>query len=230
MGTARSGRIGVKQSIPKHLRFPFEDFNRRFPDDDACLEQIKEQRWPDGMAHCEKCGEAARHHRIAGRTAYSCQNCGTQVYPLAGTIFEKSTTSRRIWFYAMYLMSSTRGGISQSRFNAKLLSLIKPRGACSSDSHCDVEDLQLEGPTVEIDETYHGGVRKGGAGRPARGDEKKSAIVGVVERKGRVVAKTVKTVGSATLLGVVREHVLPKSTTQNKSRVGRVVCPPFRHF
>jgi len=46
-----SGEIKVKQSIPKHLRYSFEDFNRQFPDDDACLEHIKEHRWPNGVTH-----------------------------------------------------------------------------------------------------------------------------------------------------------------------------------
>ncbi len=112
MSTARSREIGVKLSIPKHLRYTFEDFNEEFPTDDSCLEYIKEKRFPGGITICEKCRKDTKHHRIAGRTAYSCQSCGTQVYPLAGTVFEKSTTSLRVWFYTMYLMGSTRCGIS----------------------------------------------------------------------------------------------------------------------
>src|SRR6266404_9513459 len=97
---------GVKQSIPPHLRYIINHFNREFPNDDTCLEYIKEQRWPRGIAPCEKCKKQTRHHRISGRTAYSCERCGTHIFPLAGTIFEKTTTSLRLWFYAMYLMGS----------------------------------------------------------------------------------------------------------------------------
>src|SRR5213078_4973853 len=50
--------------------------------------------------------------RVAARPVYSCDHCGTQVSPMAGTIFEHSSTSLRLWYYAMYLMSSTRCGIS----------------------------------------------------------------------------------------------------------------------
>ena len=83
----------------------------------------------------------------------------------------------------------------------------------SSDSYPDVRgDLQLEGPTVEVDETYYGGVRKYGTGRPMRGDKQKTPIVGIVQRKGCVVAKTAPDVKGSTLLGIVREHVLPAST------------------
>jgi transposase len=49
---------------------------------------------------------------VTGRTAYACDHCGNHIYPLAGTIFQKTTTSLRLWFYAMYLMGSTRCGIS----------------------------------------------------------------------------------------------------------------------
>jgi hypothetical protein len=45
----------VKQSIPKHLRFTIADFNAQFPDNDACLEFLKEQKYPSGLVPCSKC-------------------------------------------------------------------------------------------------------------------------------------------------------------------------------
>ncbi len=90
-----------------------EQFNTEFPTDDVCLERIKEQRYGRmALPICEKCGTDRKHHRVSGRTAYACDYCGNHIYPLAGTIFEKTTTSLRLWFYAMYLMGSTRCGIS----------------------------------------------------------------------------------------------------------------------
>ncbi len=102
----------TKQSIPKELRYTVRDFDKEFPNDDACLKYMAEQRWPGGVTYCEKCQQERKHHRINGRTAYSCAYCGTQIYPLAGTIFEKTTTPLKTWFYAMFLMGSTRCGIS----------------------------------------------------------------------------------------------------------------------
>ena len=96
----------VKQSIPKELRFTVADFNRRFPTDAACLDELMKLRFPDGITYCEKCEQDRKHYRITGRPVYSCDYCGTQVSPMAGTIFEKSSTSLRLWFYAMYLMAS----------------------------------------------------------------------------------------------------------------------------
>src|SRR5437764_1470101 len=107
--------MNQRQSIPKELRYTIKDFNREFPNDDTCLEHIKEQRWPNGVTQCftEHCkGMPRKHHRVSGRTAYACDHCGHHEFPLAGTIFEKTSTSLRLWFYAMYLMGSTRCGIS----------------------------------------------------------------------------------------------------------------------
>jgi transposase-like zinc ribbon protein len=85
----------AKRSIPKELRYTLRDFNAEFPDDDACLEYIKEQRWPRGITQCAKCGRERKHYRVTGRTAYACDHCGNHIYPLTGTVFEKSTTSLR---------------------------------------------------------------------------------------------------------------------------------------
>jgi transposase-like protein len=88
------------------------DLFRDFPDDDVCLEYIKEHIWPKGLAQCVKCGVARKHYRVSGRKAYACNHCGRHIYPLAGTIFSKSTTPLRTWFYILYLMLSTRGMLS----------------------------------------------------------------------------------------------------------------------
>ena len=101
-----------RQTIPKELRLTVEDFLRRFPNDEACLEYLKEKRYPGGITYCAKCQQDRKHHRVTGRPAYACDYCGSMISPMAGTIFEKSSTSLRLWFYAMYLMGSTRCGIS----------------------------------------------------------------------------------------------------------------------
>ena len=211
----------VKQTIPQHLRYTMETFNRDFPDDDACLAFIMEDRYPGCVATCEKCGFGRKHHRVTGRTAYVCSNCGHHLYPLAGTIFEKSTTSLRLWFYAMYLMGSTRCGISAKQIQREIGVTYKTAWRMFKQIRTLMsEDLQLEGPSVEMDEAYYGGVRKGGAGRPGRGDKKKTPIVGIVERKGRVVAKVPENVSGAALLGLAREHILPDSTVYTDEYIG----------
>ena len=111
-------------------KFTVHQFNQMFPDEEACLEKVLGMVYPDGI-NCRKCQAVTRHHRLSGRKAYSCQDCGTQVYPLAGTIFEKSSTPLKSWFYAMYLMASTRTGISAKQLEREA-SPIKRHGGCSS--------------------------------------------------------------------------------------------------
>ena len=78
-----------KQSIPKHLRFTLGDFNTRFPDDNSCLEYLKEKRFPGGVTFCEKCKQDRKHHRVTGRP-HGRVITAEDVSPMAGTIFEKT--------------------------------------------------------------------------------------------------------------------------------------------
>jgi len=93
------------------------EFMREFPDDDACLEHLwRETYSPDGEhAECPKCEceRVFRKYKTAqGRQSWTCTGCGHHVHPTAGTIFHKSSTSLHLWYYAMYLVASTRCGIS----------------------------------------------------------------------------------------------------------------------
>src|SRR5258708_9535202 len=181
-----------RQTIPKNLRRPITEFNERFPDDDACLEELKEMRFPGGVTRCEKCEQDRKHYRIEGRPVYSCAFCGSQVSPMAGTIFEKSTTSLRLWFYAMYLMASTRCGISAKQIQRETGVTYKTawRMFRQIRSLLSEPDMQLEGSTVEMDELYYGGRPRGKRRAPKWLEtNRKSVVAGVVERKngkGRV--------------------------------------------
>jgi transposase len=106
--------LGISASSDATLDtvYTASDLFRDFPDDDVCLEYIKEQIWPKGLALCPKCGVQRKHYRVTGRKAYACNHCGHHIYPLAGTIFSKSTTPLRTWFYIVYLVLSTGGMVS----------------------------------------------------------------------------------------------------------------------
>src|SRR6267154_6497381 len=209
-----------KQSIPKHLRLTVETFLERFPNDEACLEYLKEKRYPGGVTYCEKCQQERKHHRVTGRPAYACDYCGSMVSPMAGTIFEKSSTSLRKWFYAMYLMGSTRCGISAKQIQRETGVTYKTawRMFRQIRSLMSEDGLQLEGSTIEMDEMYHGGKRQrqGGHGRPSYGSHK-VAVVGMAERStptrvGRVVARVAPDATKNTLHALAKEYILPSST------------------
>lgn len=97
----------------------YKVFVDQFPDDKACLDYLKQRFYPDG-SDCPGCGRPSRFHRIANRTAYSCQFCGTQVYPTAGTVFSKSRTPLQLWFWAILLIASTHGKISAGELAQEL--------------------------------------------------------------------------------------------------------------
>ena len=92
---------------PKMQRYTLRDFEREFPTDDACLEWLKNYLYPDGIL-CKLCERVTPHHKVASRRSYSCDYCGHHVHPTADTIYHKSSTPLRLWFYAIYLMASTR--------------------------------------------------------------------------------------------------------------------------
>ncbi len=98
------------------------EFMRTFPDDQTCLDFLWRNRFSsDGAhAHCPKCGRERKFHRVASRPSYSCDTCGRHIHPTAGTIFHKSSTSLHLWFFAMYLVTSTRCGVSAKQLEREL--------------------------------------------------------------------------------------------------------------
>ncbi|MDQ6664075.1 MAG: transposase, partial [Acidobacteriota bacterium] len=62
---------GRNNQIRKDQKYTLPDFNAEFPDDDACLEYVKEQRFPGGVKACDKCKVDRKHYRVTGRTAYA---------------------------------------------------------------------------------------------------------------------------------------------------------------
>ncbi len=211
--------MNQRQSIPKHLRLTLEMFLERFPNDEACLDYLKEKRYPNGMAHCGKCDQERKHHRVTGRPAYACDYCGSMISPMAGTIFEHSSTSLKKWFYAMYLMGSTRCGISAKQIQRECGVTYKTAWRMFKQirSLLSETDMQLEGSKVEMDECYVGGRPRGVKRHTPKWlrSDHKSVVAGVVERKsgkGRVIARVVEDASKKTLQDFAHEFILPEST------------------
>lgn len=99
--------------------FYISQFFTRFPDDDSCLEEIKRLRYPNGI-RCTVCKEITKHYRVKKRTAYSCKECRNQIFPLTGTIFEKTSTPLQLWFFTLFLLTHTRTDISIKQLQKEL--------------------------------------------------------------------------------------------------------------
>lgn len=132
------------------------------------------------------------------------------------TIFAGSSTSLRLWFYGIYLMASTRGGISAKQLEREI-------GVSYPTAHrmfkqirslLDQDNDPMSG-TIEMDEMYVGG-------KPRNGDikdrqdvrrfvEEKAKVFGMVQRGGKIAAKVVPSTQSATVMAHVTPRVLPGS-------------------
>ncbi len=200
------------------------EFMKEFPDDDACLEFLWRNRYSqDGIhAQCPKCKterEFKRYEHSQQRQAWTCQACGKHIAPTAGTIFHKSSTSLHLWFYAMYLMASTRCGISAKQLERELGVTYKTAWRIAHQIRHELMAEEFEtfdtGAPIEIDEAYIGGRRRGRkgsvAGRPS-GETHYAPVFGMLQRGGKVVVTTVENAKRVSLQPHILERILPAST------------------
>jgi len=190
-------------------RYTIADFNRDFPDDNACLEWLKNHLYPNGI-FCNKCGQVTKHHKISARRSYSCDVCGHHVHPTSGTIFGHSPTPLKLWFHAIYLMSSTRCGISAKQIERETGVTYKTAWRMFHQIRSLLqEDNEPTSGEFEVDETYIGGKDK--PGKPGRGAAGKTPVFGVVQRKGKVSASIPTSLKTSTVVPLIKERVLPES-------------------
>jgi transposase-like protein len=156
----------------------------RFGSEEKCRAYLEELRWPDGP-ECPRCEEPTTISRIAARNQYECDKCGYQFSVTAGTLIHDSHLPLWKWFLAVYLMCESKKGISAKQLQRMLSVSYKTAWYLSHrirDAMGDGEQPLLTG-TVEIDETYLGGKRRG-YGSGYRGN--KAVIAGAIERGGEI--------------------------------------------
>jgi hypothetical protein len=99
-------------------KYTINQFRNDYPDEDACLDKIFQLRFK-GLI-CPKCENDKPFTRVKGRRSYQCPCCSFQVYPTKDTVFEKSTTPLTHWFYAIFLQTTTRNGVSAKELERQL--------------------------------------------------------------------------------------------------------------
>jgi predicted RNA-binding Zn-ribbon protein involved in translation (DUF1610 family)/transposase-like protein len=193
-------------------KYTFNQFRTEYPDDAACLAKLMEINHGGTEITCPGCGvERAKFHPMSKRRAYACQECGHHIYPAADTIFHKSSTALNKWFFAMYLMTSTRHGVAAKELERQLGVTYKTawRMAHELRKLMASADDHFGGPMgghVEIDETHVGGVRK------AHEPENKTIVFGMLQRDGRLLAAPIPDVTMYTVEGIINENI-PEGTT-----------------
>jgi transposase-like protein len=190
------------------MRYTKKQFDAEYPNDDACLESVFQERFGD-LKYCPKCAAETKFYRVKKRQCYACMHCSYQLFPLADTIFRKTTTPLKDWFFAIYLFSVSKNGVSAKELERHLGVTYKTAWRMCREIRklMEQDDDKLSGD-VETDETYAPSRR-----HPRRvGRSQKQIIFGVIERNGRVAAQHVKSSGARVLLPIIDEKVEKQST------------------
>jgi transposase-like protein len=200
----------ARPPFPKNLR----EFQAQFATEEACQEYLAACRWPDGFA-CPRC----RHRRayaIVKHRRRQCTACRYQVSLTAGTVLHNTKTPLHLWFWAAYLMTTDKRGVSAlllqrqlglRRYETAWMMLHKLRRAMVNAAR---EPLHGE---VEMDDTWVGGPQAGLRGsRQLKGRRAALVLVAVEKRgqiSGRVRMAVIPDFKAATAIGFLKQHVSP---------------------
>lgn len=180
--------------------------------EDAARAYLERIRWPNGPV-CPHCGDEQRAFRLRGAATrpgvWKCGACREQFTVTVGTVMHRSRIPLTKWVFAFHMMCASKKGVSAHQLY-RTLGLGSYRTAWHMAHR--IRFAMKEEPlasmlrgTVEADETYIGGKTHGG--KRGRGAPKKTAVLALVERNGRVRSKPVERVNAAHLKGAIRESV-----------------------
>jgi IS1 family transposase len=215
--------VSRKQPKPVH-QLTAAQFERMFPDEDACKAYLQARRWPDGV-HCPRCGNPVVYDLPSRKWHWQCAQCapggstGYRFSILVDTIFENTNKPLRDWYRVVHLMLTSKKGMSALQIMRYMGfgSYKTAWSMCHKVRVALMEDIGKLGGIVEVDETFVGGLAKnkhwdkrGGGGGTGGIGSGKTPVVGAVSRKGNVVARVVANVQAATLEAFVRETVSNK--------------------
>jgi transposase-like protein len=199
-----------------------------FPNEGVCLDTIFLERYGD-VKDCPRCGVIdTKFYRVKGRKCYACMHCSYQLHPLAETIFHKSSTPLKSWFYAIYLFSVSKNGVAAKELERHLGVTYKTAHRMARQIRSLMgQDGQIGGygSVVEADETYIGGK----ASLKSK-FENKTPVLGVAERNGDVKAITVTGANASTALPFLRSRVaLDTTIVTDDSRIYNRLKREYRH-
>ena len=211
----------------------FQEFDAWFGSETACREYIRRLRWPDGFVcpHCAAVGEPWE----MSRSLLRCRACDRQVSLTAGTVLQDTRKPLRMWFLAMWFVTSQKNGVSALGLQRVLglgsyetawtwlhklrRAMVRPGRDCLSGE-------------IEIDETYVGGPEEGKRGRQT---EDKAVVVVAAEKSGRGIGRIrlhrVADVSADSLIPFVQAVAVPGSTihTDGWSGYARLPTLGYQH-
>ena len=184
------------------------DVVTRFGTDEKCRELLTRLRWPHGV-ECPRCKEKAIELETSKQLFY-CKTCDYQFSVTAGSVFNDSHLPLTKWFMATLLLCEAKKGMSACQIQRTLgISYKTAWYLCHRIRAAMVEvEKQLLDGTVEMDETYVGGKKRGNSQRGGRGPRAdKEIVVGIRQRNGLLRFFRAEDVKSKTLAQYIRENV-----------------------
>jgi transposase-like protein len=189
---------------------------KHFLDPEAARKHLEAIRWPDGPV-CPHCGGVGKIHKVSGKKhrpgLYACRDCNGHFTVTVGTVFERSHIPLHKWFQAVYLLCSSKKGMSSHQLHRTLGVTYKTAWFMS---HRIREAMKTKntfavgggGKAVEVDETFIGmkadRQKMGGASHLR-------AVVSLVERGGEVRSFHVERANAKNVRSVMVRNISPKS-------------------
>lgn len=198
------------------MKYTINQFRMEFSNDDICLDAILKIRYAK-VPCCPQCSQETTFKRVKGRRSYQCsdKDCQYQLYPTAGTVFEKTRTPLKDWFYVIYLMVSTRNGVASKEVERQLGVTYK----CALRMTHQIRKLMAQSNEllkgiVEADETYIGGNTKNKHKKQREilnakgtGAINKTPILGLLERNGRIITKVLEKAEGLVIKPIIKDNV-----------------------
>lgn len=204
------------------MKYTINQFRKQYPNDDVCLDMIFKLRY-NKIPCCPQCSQQTTFKRVKDRRSYVCsdKDCQYQLYPTAETVFEKTRTPLTDWFYVIYLMTSTRNGVSAKEIQRQLGVTYKCAWRMGHQIRKLMGAVGLDGlltGTIEADETYIGGrghnkhkVQRKRMNMNAKGvnSPNKIGVFAMLERNGAIRATIIPQATTAILKPIIEANIKP---------------------
>lgn len=194
------------------------EWQRLYGTEETCVAALVKKRWPDGFI-CPHCSHDDCY-LIQNRRLYQCKHCDKQTSVTAGTMFHSTNLPLTKWFWAIYLMTSDKGGISAERLRKHLAvswitayRMLRKLRRVMGDRN---QEYTLTG-MIELDDALVGGTHRGG--KRGRGAEGKTPVLVAVENQGEkagfLAMEAVDSVNADNVKAFVEQNIAPDQTVRS---------------